>query len=43
MEQVYILWKTKTTSSSGMLKAIYHNDSCLLLFGMRKLQSFDIS
>ena len=34
----------KVTSSSGILKAIYHNDSSyLLLFGNGKLQSFEIS
>ena len=30
-------WLMKTTSSSGILKTIYHNDSYLLLFEKRKL------
>ena len=38
MEQVYKLGKMKTTSSSGILKNIYHNGS-YLLFGKRKLES----
>ena len=43
-EQVSKLWKMKTTSSSGIiLKTMYHNGSYLLLFGKRKLQSFEIS
>ena len=42
MEQVYKLWKMKTSSSSGILKTKYYNDSSLLLFGKR-LQSFEIS
>ena len=33
----------KAASSSGILNAMYHNGSCLLLFGKRKLQSFDTS
>ena len=33
----------KVTSSFGIFKVIYHNGSCLLLFGKRKLQSFEIS
>ena len=33
----------KPTSSPGILKTIYHNGSYLLLFGKRKLQSFEIS
>ena len=32
----------ETTTSSGILKTIYHNSSYLLLFGKRKLQSFEI-
>ena len=32
----------KITSNSGICKTIYHNDSYLLLFGTRKLQSFGI-
>ena len=43
MEQEYKLWKIKAISSSGILKTIYHNGSYLLLFGKRKLQSFEIS
>ena len=43
MAKVYKLWKVKTTSSSGILKTIYHNWSYLLLFGKRKLISFEIS
>ena len=31
----------KITSSSGVSKTIYPNGSCLLLFGKRKLQSFE--
>ena len=42
MEQVYKLWKMKTSSSSGILRTIYHNGS-YLLFEKRKLQSFGIS
>ena len=34
--------KIKTTSSSRILKTIYHNGSYLLLFGKRKVQSFEI-
>ena len=41
MEQVYKLWKMKTSSSSGILRALYHNGN--LLFEKRKLQSFGIS
>ena len=41
-EQVHKLWKVKTTSSSGILKTIYHNGNYLLLFEKRKLQSFEI-
>ena len=33
----------KTTSSSGILKTVYHNGRYLLLFGKKKLQSFEIS
>ena len=33
----------KRTSSSGILKTIYHKGSYLLVFGKRKLQSFEIS
>ena len=33
----------KLSSSSGTYKAIYQNDSYLLLFGKRILQSFEIS
>ena len=33
----------KTTRSSGILRAICHNGSYLLLFGKRKLQSFETS
>ena len=44
MEQVLKLWKTKATSSSGILKTVYHNGSYLLLFGNTKLtQSFLIA
>ena len=43
MEQENKLWKMKTTSSSGILKTIYHNSGYLLLFGKIKLQSFEIS
>ena len=32
----------EVTSSSGICKTIYHNGSCLMLFGKRKLQSFEI-
>ena len=39
IEQVYKLWKIKSTSSSGILKTIYHNDNYLLLFGKRQLQN----
>ena len=42
MEQLYKLWKMKTTSSSGILKTIYRNGSYLMLFGNRKLLSFEI-
>ena len=42
MEQIKKLWKMETTTSSGILKTIYHNSSYLLLFGKRKLQSFEI-
>ena len=31
------------TRNSGILKALYHNRSYLLLFGNGKLQSFKIS
>ena len=41
--QVYKLWKMKTTSSSGILKTLYHNGNYLLLFGKRELQSFEVS
>ena len=30
MEQVYKLWKMRTTSSSGILKTIYHNGSYIV-------------
>ena len=40
MQQVYNLWKMKTTSTSGILKTV---GSYLLLFWERKLQSFEIS
>ena len=30
----------KVTSSSGLFKAIYDNDTYLLLFGKRMLQNF---
>ena len=43
MEQIYKLWKMKTSSSSGILKNISDSDIYLLLFGKRKLQSFEIS
>ena len=43
MEQVYKLWKMKTTSVSGILKTVYHNGNYLLLFGKRKKQIFEIS
>ena len=33
----------KTTSSSGIIKTIYHNGGYLLLFGKRKSQSFEVS
>ena len=39
IEQVYKQWKIKSTSSSGILKTIYHNDNYLLLFGKRQLQN----
>ena len=42
MDQVYKLSKTKTTGSSRILNTIYQNGSYLLLFGKRKLQSFEI-
>ena len=29
IEEIYKLWRIKTTSSSGILKTIYHSDSCL--------------
>ena len=32
----------KTTSGSGILNTVYHNVSYLLLFGRRKLRSFEI-
>ena len=35
--------KWKKTSSSCILKTIYHNVSCLLSIGKIKLQSFEIS
>ena len=35
--------KMKTTSSFGILKIVYCNGSYLLLFGKKKLQSFEIS
>ena len=43
MEHVCKLWKLKTSSSSEILKTVYHNVSCLLLFGKRKLERFEIS
>ena len=36
------IWKMKTSSSSGTLKTLYHNGS-YLLFGNRKLKSFQSS
>ena len=42
MEQVNKPWKMNTTSSSGMLKTIYNIGSYLLLFGKKKIQSFEI-
>ena len=33
----------KVTSSGKFFKTAFHNDSYLLSFGKRKLQSFDIS
>ena len=33
----------KVTSSCGIFKTTYHNDSYLLLFGKRKLEGFNIS
>ena len=33
----------KITSSSGILKTVYHNGSYLLLFEKRELPSFEIS
>ena len=33
----------KLTGSSTIFKTIYHNGSYLMLFGKRKLQSFEIS
>ena len=33
----------KKTSSSGIWKTIYNSSSYLLVFGKRKLQSFEIS
>ena len=35
--------KWEKCSSSGIYKTTYHNDSYLLLFEKRKLQSFEIS
>ena len=43
MEQVKKYEKMKVTSSSGIFKAIYYNDSNILLSGKRKLQNFEIS
>ena len=43
MEQVKKYEKMKVTSSSGIFKAIYYNDSNILLFGKRELQNFEIS
>ena len=42
-EQAYKLCKMKPTSSSRILNTMYHNSSYLLLFGKKKLQSFQIS
>ena len=35
--------KIKITGNSGIYKTIYHNGSYLLLFGKKKLLSFEIS
>ena len=35
--------KMKVTNSCGIIKTVCHNSNYLLLFGMRKLQSFEIS
>ena len=35
--------KLKITGSSGVYKTVYYNGSYLLLFGDRKLLSFEIS
>ena len=32
----------KAISTSKILKTIYENSNCLVLFGKRKLQSFEI-
>ena len=39
MEQVYKLWKMGTTSSSGILKTLYHM-AVILLLGKRKITKF---
>ena len=43
MEQVKKYEKMKVTSSSGIYKAIYYNDSNILLFGKTELRNFEIS
>ena len=42
-DQEYKQWKMKATSSSEILKTIYHNSSYLLLFEKKIYQSFKIS
>ena len=43
MEKVRKLRKMKTSNSYGILRTPNHDGSFLLLFGKRKLQSFEIS
>ena len=43
MEKVHKLRKMKISNSSGILRTPNHDGSFLLLFGKRKLQSFEIS
>ena len=49
IEQVHKLWKIKTAFSLATLNIVfiieslwYHNDSYLLLFGKKKLQTFEM-
>ena len=42
IEQACKLQKMKVTVSCRIFKTTYHNDSFLLLFRKRNLQSFDI-